>query len=287
MYANVAYLHNSMTPIKDERSPLVVTSCGYYRVDSGPIIRTNRPNGRKDYQLLYIAEGKAKFRFRGAVRIVKRGEMVLFRPYEPQLYTYFPEDKCRVYWVHFTGGEVENVLERYGLPKCGNVFFSGTSPDYQWLFEQMIRELQLCRENYSELLTILLRHNFLLIDRYLKEGNRAGANALNEIERATHYFNENYAENIRIEEYAKSLHISPCWFIRRFKEIVKVTAMQYILSLRMGNAKTLLETKNYNVAETANAVGYDDPLYFSRLFKKYVGVSPSEYKRSAYGVQTP
>ena len=73
--------------------------------------------------------------------------------------------------------------------------------------------------------------------------------------------------------------MSACWFIRRFKQIVKMTPAQYIISLRLTNAKTLLGTKNYNVTETAYAVGYDNPLYFCRLFKKHVGVTPSEYKK--------
>ena len=43
MYTNVAYLNNSISVVKDTRKPLIVTSCGYYRVDSGPIIKTNCP----------------------------------------------------------------------------------------------------------------------------------------------------------------------------------------------------------------------------------------------------
>jgi len=55
--------------------------------------------------------------------------------------------------------------------------------------------------------------------------------------------------------------------------------MQYILSLRMANAQSLLETTEYNISEVAAAVGYDNPLYFSRLFRKHTGMSPSEYRR--------
>ena len=102
MYTNVGYLNNSVSVVKDTSKPLIVTSCGYYRVDSGPVIKTNRPKGRRDYQLLYIYEGKAHFYFDGVERIVNKGEMVLFRPYDHQSYFYFPKDKCQSYWVHFT-----------------------------------------------------------------------------------------------------------------------------------------------------------------------------------------
>ena len=62
------------------------------------------------------------------------------------------------------------LLDYYGMPKDENVFFTGTSPDYQWLYKQMIQELQLRRVNYEDLLNMNLRHVFLIINRFLKEG---------------------------------------------------------------------------------------------------------------------
>ena len=55
--------------------------------------------------------------------------------------------------------------------------------------------------------------------------------------------------------------------------------MQYILSIRIANAQNLLETTAYTVSEIAAIVGYDNPLYFSRLFKKQLGMSPTEYRK--------
>ncbi len=283
MYTNVAYLHNSLTDIVDESKSLVVTSCGYYRVHSRPTVSTERPHGRRDYQLLYIAKGRGYFWFNGRERVITEGNMILFRPGEAQQYYYHAPDKTEVYWVHFTGRHVESILEVYELPETENVFYTGTSPDYAWLYRQMIQELQLCRPNYEELLTLNLRHIFIQINRYIKEGRKKGSDAQNEIERATHYFNEHYNEQINIDDYAASRHMSTCWFIRSFRQIVKVTPMQYILSLRMANAQSLLENTEYNISEIAETVGYDNSLYFSRLFHKHIGVSPSEYrkKRSA------
>ena len=59
---------------------------------------------------------------------------------------------------------------------------------------------------------------------------------------------------------------------------MKVTPMQYILQLRISVAKNYLESSNKNITEIADAVGYDNPLYFSRLFTKYTGMSPKEYR---------
>lgn len=279
MFTNVAYLHNSLNDMVDTSKSLIVTSCGYYRVHSRPTVSTERPTGRRDYQLLYIAKGKGHFYFDGKERIITEGNMILYRPGETQMYYYYAPDKTEVYWVHFTGRHVESILDVYELPETENIFYTGTSPDYQWMYRQMIQELQLCRANYEELLSLTLRHIFIMINRHIKEGRKASSNIQNEIERAAHYFNENYNKQLNIEQYAKLRHMSTCWFIRSFRQILKVTPMQYILSLRMANAQSLLETTEYNISEIAEAVGYDNPLYFSRLFHKHIGVSPTEYRK--------
>ena len=280
MFTNVAYLHNSLADMVDTSRSLVVTSCGYYRVHSRPVISTERLNGRKDYQLLYIAKGKGYFDGPlGQETVITEGNMILFRPGEIQYYYYHAPDKTEVYWVHFTGRMVEGILDNYEMPNAEKVFYTGASPDYAWLYKQMIQELQLCRPNYEELLALYLRHIFIQINRYIKEGLKKSSDVQNEIERAAHYFNEHYNEPLSIDDYAASRHMSTCWFIRNFKQILKVTPMQYILSLRMSNAQSLLETTEYNISEIAEAVGYDNSLYFSRLFHKHIGVSPSEYRK--------
>ena len=55
--------------------------------------------------------------------------------------------------------------------------------------------------------------------------------------------------------------------------------MQYLLTIRVNNAASLLETTDYSMAEIAAIVGYEDPLYFSRVFRKIKGMSPTEYRK--------
>ena len=99
------------------------------------------------------------------------------------------------------------------------------------------------------------------------------------MEYARRYFNEHYNEQINIEEYAESRNMSVSWFQRNFKQMVNCSPMQYLLTIRMNNAASLLESTDYSMAEISTIVGYDNPLYFSRLFKKQNRVSPSEYRK--------
>jgi len=281
MYTNNAYLNNTMVDIKDKSKPLIVTSCGTYRLYTKPILPTWRPRGRLDYQLLYIAAGKAHFHFDDKEQIVTAGHMVLYRPKEPQKYEYYGEDQTEVYWVHFTGGNVKNVLRSYGLTDDKRVFYCGSGLDYQNLFRTMINELQMCKVNYAEMLEMYLRQIFIMLQRYFLNSLKTdNAHVVEEINKATLYFNEHYSEDISIDEYAQNNHVSVSWFIRNFKQCTGSTPMQYILSKRIYNAEILLHDSTYNVTEIAEIVGYDNPLYFSRIFKKVKGISPSEYRKN-------
>ena len=279
MFVNSGYLHDSRAPIKDKSRPLIVTSCGTYRLKTVKRLPTWRPKGRLDYQLLYIVSGKGHFYFHGEDRIVYAGRMVLIQPRQEQRYEYFGEDKPEVYWVHFTGSDVKNILRSYNIPMDDPIFYSGASSTYSYLFKEMIHELQSCKTGYEDLLTMYLRQIFLLVQRTRQEERPTVSTYIQEeMEFARRYFNEHYNEPISIQEYAESRNMSVCYFQRNFKQIVKHTPMQYLLTIRVNNAASLLETTDYSMAEIAAIVGYEDPLYFSRLFRKIKGVSPRDYR---------
>ncbi len=280
MYTNSAYWHNTMRDFKDRKHPLFVGSCGTYRLYTKPKLPTYRPRGRLDFQLLYIASGKTHFFFNGREEIVTAGHMVIYRPKEEQKYYYYGADQPEVYWVHFTGNDVKNILRQYGVADSVHVIYTGTSLEYKRIFTQMIQELQMCRENYEEYLSLLLRQIFIMIRRQSAGRPKPSFSYLEqEMEAAVAYFQEHYNTSFRIENYAASRGMSTSWFIRSFKEFIGSTPMQYILSMRIANAQSLLETTEYNVTEIADIVGYDNPLYFSRLFKKQSGLSPSEFRK--------
>lgn len=280
MYANSGYLHNTRVPIKDKSKPLIVGSCGTYRLKTTARLPTWRPRGRLDYQLLYVASGKGHFFLNGNEEIIPAGYMVLYQPRQEQHYEYHGQDQPEVYWVHFTGNDVKGILKHFDIPMDKSVFFAGVSSAYRTLFKEMIRELQNCRTGYQELLEMYLRQLFLLIQRTRQENTPTINTYLQkEMEQAQQYFQEHCNEDVQIKDYAKSRGMSVSWFLRSFKEFTGQPPAQYLLALRMNNAVSLLETTDYNVAEISAIVGYDNALYFSRLFKKHKGVSPSEYRK--------
>ena len=283
MYMNTGYLNHSHMDFKDKSRPLIVGSCGIYRLSEHPKMPTYRPRGRVDFQIIYIAAGCGHFHFDtvDSETIVPAGNIVIFRPKELQKYEYYGKDKTEVYWIHFTGSDVKNILRKYGFPDNERIFPVGTSMEYERVFKRIIIELQRCQDNYEEMLTLLLRHLLIIFQRELTREQVFKNEYLDhEMETAVTYFNENYNRDINIEEYAASKGMSVSWFIRSFKKFTGSTPMQFIVALRVNNAQVLLETTNYSINEISKIVGYDNQLYFSRLFHKLKGFSPREYRET-------
>lgn len=277
MYTNTGFLDKEEADLTDRAHPLRINSCGNYKMISRSVMSTFRPEGREDYQLLYIAAGKAWFMFGEEEKEVQAGNMVLYRPNEPQSYCYYQKDKLEVYWIHFTGYDVETCLEKCGLGS-GFIFPMGISSEYQELFLKIIRELQIKRASFGELCCLYFQQLLTLMHRRIQEGHGEDSRMPKEIEGAVIYFHENFPRDIKIEEYAKSQHMSTCWFIRSFKRYMGMPPLQYITSLRINRAKELLRDTDYSVTEIGSLVGYENPLYFSRIFRGTAGMSPREWR---------
>lgn len=278
MYSNTGYLNDADIEIEDTHNALTVLSCGIYRLFQLSVMPTLRPEGRKDYQLLYISSGKAFFCLDGGLKEVPAGCMVLYRPGESQEYYYYAKDMPEVYWVHFSGYEAGLLLDKIGFAGT-HILFCGISFHYLELFRQMILELQLKRPCFEELLRFYLHQLFSLIQRNQLEYSVEKYKYQKHMEAAVYFFNESFTSNISIEQYAQEHHMSVSWFIRSFKHYMGMTPMQYITSIRINKAKELLKNTNYSIQEISALAGYENPLYFSRIFRKQTGMSPSRYRK--------
>lgn len=91
-----------------------------------------------------------------------------------------------------------------------------------------------------------------------------------------------FAKQIRRDEVARQVGISPAHFTRLFKQVTGQTFQDYLIHLRLAHARQLLLEGTLNVAEVAHYSGFKDPYYFSRLFHRRVGCSPSQYQRGSW-----
>ena len=98
------------------------------------------------------------------------------------------------------------------------------------------------------------------------------------IKTAKRYIEENYAKDISLDDVSRIVNISPYYFSKIFKEESGYNFIEYLTNVRMDRAKELLDNSDLSMKEICAMCGYTDPNYFSRSFKKNVGVTPTEYK---------
>jgi len=127
----------------DNTKPLIVTSCGNYRVKNRSEVVTHRRREEKIISFYILPPEKVHFFIHGEEKTVSAGNIIIYLPDQPQEYVYYRADQTDFYWVHFTGNEVEEILKYYNINLKNNILYIGTSPDYQWLFGQMIQDTAL------------------------------------------------------------------------------------------------------------------------------------------------
>ena len=104
------------------------------------------------------------------------------------------------------------------------------------------------------------------------------------VERAIKYMDKNFAEPITLDQLAACCHVSRRHFFRLFEQAVGLAPMEYLKKVRLQKAAEMLLTSDCNVTEVAYACGFNDSNYFSSLYHKEFGMSPSQFKRQGHAI---
>lgn len=128
---------------------------------------------------------------------------------------------------------------------------------------------------YTDFLNILKRIAFQIASdsNHLKR-----ANISHIIQDAVQYIREHFQDSITLNDISEHVNISTYYLSRMFKKEMGKNISEYLVELRIEQAKVLLKTSDHKLYEIADEVGIPDPHYFSRLFKKHLGISPSQYR---------
>lgn len=228
-----------------------------------------RPNGRQDYQLLIISKGTGKFFIEGEEKILSVGNGVLYKPFEPQIYTF--DEKSEYFWFHFSGAEASSILERTNL--TSHLIKVRRLDIVNEIFKQMLNCTAIKKDTSEDLLCGLF---LVLISKLDSDYDSVDSGILKVI---NHIKSESFY-GPTTEEYAKMAGLSKYHFLRKFKKITGATPKAYKSEILTEKAKELIQNTDFNISEISDLLGFDDSLYFSRFFKKSVGISPNKYRNN-------
>lgn len=233
-------------------------------------------------EIIYICEGEGSFVVDGREYAAGAGDLLIYNrgvmhgersnPDKP-LRTYF----CGVGNLAIEGVADGRILPAHRPPVIRTDRYRGKVETY---IRNIFEEADTREPGYETVCQHLLISLIALIRRIASAHDtvvtRANRHALGQ--QIKEYLDRHYAEDIPLSEIAGTFCISPHYLSHIFKEKIGYSPINYIIQLRIGEAKRLLLTTDLPVQSIAHRVGYDNANYFSMLFKKMTGHSPRGFR---------
>ena len=248
--------------------------------------------------LTVIRRGHCTFRINETEYALEAGDVVLV----PKNTYYKPhtDSSCEYTFFHFDGELCEldenSLSKRSDEPSTDTASLYGYSEelpselilDYKMSAKEKSKDVELIltkcintRSDHQSSRQILLSLHFseLLcqLSEIISEHLPMHENYPQSLSKILYYINENYTKNIQLDDIAAHTSFSKQYCMRLFKKHMGRTINDYILEFRMKHASYLLRETYMNVNEASDYLGFSSVSYFSRVFKKYYGISPSEY----------
>ena len=156
-----------------------------------------------------------------------------------------------------------------------SVFHEGGGIKYHFLDRDDYLQTVLATETFEELKGWFLRK---IAESARNASTKADEKANRVIVKARAFIDRNFSRDLTLEEVSREVHVSPYYFSKLFKEQTGDNYINYLTQRRIETAKLLLADGKLNIKAICNEIGYNDPNYFSRLFKRFEGVTPTEYR---------
>ena len=235
----------------------------------------HQPAGITDYHMLFLCSGELELKIEKRSYMIKSGQLIIISPNTPYFYASTNRSRPEYIWVNFTGYKVSQLLDSAHLPV--NQPYSITYPDRIYdAFESFFDEFRYRPELYKVAVPYKFVRILVLFGRAKEDIPRKETGSF--LNHALLYINVHYPKNITTELLAKEENMSCAHFRRLFRKKTGMTPTQYITLLRLKHAERMLAETKLNVKEIAHKVGFSDQLYFSKVFSKHFGVSPSEFR---------
>lgn len=264
--------------VKASRQPisrdLCVTHIGCFSADGGHHVE--RPHGTSQHILIACMAGKGSATLGGTDWRVQAGDLLFLPPRERHLYRANPRSPWTIFWIHFRGLRAADYLSCLNITPHHPILTVNDPAVLSEAFEDTFRH---ANHGFSEMSmtgmsTAFARLLGLARIHQRSTGMRA-RHAENRLLKALALMRDQPAQPWTLDELARTATMSVPHFTELCHRQTGMPPLALLIRLRLQRAMNLLQQGNHNVAETAAAVGYDDPFYFSRLFKKHMGISPS------------
>ena len=266
-----------------KKNPLIAslyfTDIGFFPNASHHEVR--RKNGSKQYILIYCYKGEGVISVENREVILKANTYYIIPPGVPHSYYAKETNPWSIYWIHFTGQQAAHFYEKFATQFPDGVPLLSLEERRISLFESLINVMG---SGYSESnleyanLSLWQLLNAFLYDRFFTDERKKNSEN-NTVDASIEYMKENLGTALKIDAVAAHFSYSPSHFFTLFKKRTGYSPIHYFNYLKIQKACQYLSFTSMSVKEISFELGFNDPLYFSRLFKKIMSTPPLQYRK--------
>ncbi|MDV6169771.1 helix-turn-helix domain-containing protein [Flavobacterium sp. DG1-102-2] len=266
-----------------KKNPLIASlyfsDIGFFPNASHHEIR--RKNGSKQYILIYCYKGEGVISVENREVIVKANTYYIIPPGVAHSYYAKESNPWSIYWLHFTGVQAPYFYEKFAAQHPDGVPLLSLEERRISLFDSLISVME---SGYSESnleyanLSLWQLLNAFLYDRFFADEVRKNSEN-NTVDAVIEYMKKNLDSVLKIDIIAAHFNYSPSHFFTLFKKRTGYSPIHYFNYLKIQKACQYLSFTTMSVKEISFALGFNDPLYFSRLFKKIMSTPPLQYRK--------
>lgn len=254
------------------------------------------PNRHDFYEMVYTKKGNAVFEISGRTAAIGPNDIVIIKPNQPHKFFVKSEAGCEFIVLYFefinqknnqySEASMEDFLNFVRGGESGNFITLKVSQKNEiiMLLNRLLKEKESSEIGSEFLNHLLILELFVLISRALKmeweDSIKGKSTKLKElIQTSVNYINNNYERDISLKDIARYVFLSPSYFIRAFKEEIKISPINYLLKVRVERAKELLADTDQRISDIALNVGFSNQQRFNEIFKKYAKMTPLQYRK--------
>lgn len=259
-------------------SDLYLTDIGYY-----PQARFHfreRPTGSSEHILIYCVEGEGEI-WQGHVRHVLSADQYFIIP-SGMAHSYRSDEKnpWSIYWIHFSGAKAglfcRNACQPMPVDRSKNSRINDRLDLFNELFRNLERGFSIETLEYVNLCLAHVLASFTHLNQF-REIRKSDEN--DPVAQSINFMLENLSSKLKLDEIAHQTGLSASHYSRLFMNRTGHPPIDYFIQLKIQRACRLLDNSGWLIADVSREMGFEDQFYFSRVFRKVMGMSPAEYRK--------
>lgn len=280
--------------LKKERHSIKILRCGQEYCLSD---KKNNHSKRPYYSLHFVLHGKGKLKYCAEKEFAEIGKGGAFLLYAEDKYEYVPDRRYpwSYVWIDFIGEELDELMAACGFRRDKPFITIHDFSPVVLLLEQLldVYDASETEKMQCAAYTMLLLAQLIGNERNKSKEDKQYQEKYKRVRDILTYIDSNYSQPLTIEKIATNNYLSPSYLMALFSEVVGMSPIEYLNTYRIAAACLRLQhpemcewlfdtpSEKLRIETVARAVGFTDPLYFSRVFKKLKGMSPRDYCKIA------